>query len=86
MITFLATIFNQDGTELLTDVYVRVREVGEEIKSWDGSFEVDQPTIPVGQYRIKLDDGRSGEIWITKKSESDDGKTRMTFLGSGPLS
>ena len=86
MITFLATISNQDGTELLTDVYVRVRELGEEIKPWDGSFEVDQPTIPVGQYRIKLDDGRSGEIWITKKSATSAGETLVTFQGSGPLS
>ena len=38
-----------------------------------------------GRYRLKLDDGRSGDILITSMRVVSIAKTEATFEGSGPL-
>ena len=87
MTNFTATIYEQDGTtEVLKNIVVRIEEVGGHIRSWHGSFEIGDKHIPLGEYRIKLDDGRSGDIIISNMSTGSHGKTQMAFQGSGPLS
>ena len=89
MTNFKATIYEQDGTtEILKDIVVRIQEVGGNIKSWHGSFEIGDKPIPLdGQHRIiKLDDGRSGDILMTNMSAGSHGETQMRFEGSGSLS
>lgn len=88
MTNFKATIYEKDGTtEVLKDIVVRIQEVGGNIRSWHGSFEIVDKHIPLGgPYRIKLDDGRSGDIIISNMSTGSHGKTQMAFKGSGPLS
>ena len=89
MTNFKATIYEKDGTtEVLKDMVVRIEEVGGNITSWHGSLEIGDKPIPLdGQHRrIKLDDGRSGDILINNMSAGSHGETQMTFQGSGPLS
>lgn len=87
MTNFKATIYEQDGiTELLKDIVVTIQEVGGNISSWKGSFEIGAKHVELGQYRIKLDDGRSGDIVINNMSAGSGEETRMVFQGSGPLS
>ena len=88
MTNFTATIYEQDGTtEVLKNIVVRIEEVGGHIRSWHGSFEIGDKPIPLGgPYRIKLDDGRSGDILINNMSTGSHDETQMAFQGSGPLS
>lgn len=88
MTNFTATIYEQDGTtELLKDIVVRIQEVhGKTRSSWHGSFEIGDKHIPLGEYKIKLEDGRSGDVIISNMSTGSHGKTQMAFQGSGPLS
>jgi len=86
MKTFKATITKQDGSELLTDIYVRIGETDGDIKSWHGSFVVRKKPVELGQHTISLDDGRGGDILINGMSDSSAGETRVTFAGTGALS
>lgn len=86
MTNFKATIYRQDGGELLKDIVVKIQEVGGNIQSWEGSFEIGDKHIELGQYRIKLEDGRGGDIVINKMSAGSSGETRMRFQGSGARS
>ena len=87
MTNFKATIYEQDETtEVLKDIVVRIPEVGGNIRSWHGSFEIGDKHVPLGQYRITLDDGRSGDIIINNMSAGSHEEIRMTFQGSGALS
>ena len=87
MTNFKATIYEKDGTtEVLKDIVVWIEEVSGHIRSWHGSFEIGKPIPLEGQYRIKLDDGRSGDILMTNMSAGSHEEIRMTFQGSGALS
>ncbi len=70
------------------DVWVDVHDDGV-LKSWDGHFALDQPSpcdLMSGNLRIVLDDGRSGELFVTRiNTGADFSEINVDFQGTGPL-
>ena len=88
MTTYKATNYDQDGNELLADIPIQLQETGEGFPLWHGSFEADFAYVDLAekQYAIKLDDGRTGEIWTKALWILPTGRVQIPFQGSGPLS
>jgi hypothetical protein len=85
-----ATIF-QGERELLADLVVDLIE-GEggdlKFRFWEGiiTLEPSQYLDPGGPYRMRLDDGRTGEFVAESYSRSTDSPVAtVSFRGSGPL-
>lgn len=78
-----------DGSTVVSDVDVDVHvKERKGLKEWYGSFSVDTPSAlnQNDEYQIKLADGRSGRIFITRKTfSSSSGLTSVRFTGTGPL-
>ena len=68
------------------DVWLNVTE-GPSLKSWDGHFDLDQPSLDwiSGKFRIVLADGRSGEFFVTNMSTRSNSETSVDFKGTGRL-
>ena len=73
------------------DVWLDVTPTGKSYR-WDGYFDLD--VIPPGfspitpsRYRLVLDDGRSGDFFLTKGPvvSSDQEMTKVYFQGTGNL-
>ena len=81
-----ATIREGDTT-LLKDVTVYIEEITKSsgFRAWHGTLQLspDQHIELGGPYRIELDDGRSGAVFITISSPA---LTAVPFRGTGPLS
>ena len=58
-----------------------------DVPSWRGGFYLDEPGahIDPGEYRLVLEDGRSGEVVIGSVSLGMSNRTRVSFNGSGSL-
>lgn len=88
MAIFNAKIFEGDSVlleNIEVDLEVYVEPSG--LSSWDGWF-----TLPglkfselQGNYRLVLEDGRSGDMWIKKVAYHNSEETAVHFQGTGPL-
>jgi hypothetical protein len=79
-----------DGEKVLLDaikVYVDVRENPSSFQSWGGTFQLtgEAHIEPGGPYKLKLEDGRSGDIVVTNVTVSSYAPLRIVFTGTGPL-
>ena len=83
---YIATIRAGDTT-LLKGLTVYVEEITKPsgLTWWHGTIQLspEQHIELGGPYRIELDDGRSGNIFITRSSPA---LTEVPFRGTGPLS
>ena len=74
---------------LLEDLSVYIEEVTQPsgIKSWYGGFNLpdDQHIEQGGPYRISLEDGRTGDIFVMEVNMSSRLPTRVSFIGAGAL-
>lgn len=57
------------------------------LRSWYGFFQVEPVQLAEvgGPYRLRLADGRSGDILIKKITTSSDSPMQISFVGTGPL-
>ena len=69
---------------VLEDVQVSLNILN---KRWTGTFQLIkyQHFEPGEKFRLRLDDGRSGEIFIENEHSSSHGPTRLSFVGTGHL-
>ena len=68
------------------DVWLNVTQ-GPSLYRWDGHFVLDKSTRNwmSGNYRIVLEDGRSGEFFVKNLRPGTNSKTTVDFQGTGPL-
>jgi hypothetical protein len=78
------------GNTLLDAITVYVEEGTEPsgLHTWYGVFQVPAELViePGGPYRLRLDDGRAGDIIVNNVSISSTAPAQVSFVGSGPLS
>ena len=86
---FLKAEIHDGERTLLEDVSVYIKEVTEPsgIKSWYGGLRLhyDQRIEPGGPYRMSLEDGRTGDIYITEVKMTSPAPNNVWFRGTGPL-
>lgn len=77
------------GDEIILDgIEVWLNETqGPSLKTWDGHFDLDQPSVDLlsERFRIVLADGRSGEFFVTNISTGSNSETGVDFQGTGAL-
>ena len=79
----------KDETVVLDDLDITIYHArpAADMSSWRGSFYLDEPGayIDPGEYRLVLEDGRSGDVVIGSVSLGMSDRTRVSFNGSGSL-
>lgn len=64
---------------------------GGRLYEWHGQLELPSGAAPPefisvgGPYRLKLEDGREGDILVSRIGMSSHGSTSVEFQGTGPL-
>ena len=79
------------GDELVLedlDIALNIVRPDRDLPGWSGSFYLQDPGAciePGGAYRLVLEDGRSGEIIVSRLDLRSLKGTGIHFKGSGPL-
>lgn len=84
MVEIKGKIKDIEGNIIEDDIPICIEVVNRRnIKKWYGSFKTSKNLIMSQEkFRIELEDGRSGEIIITKQSPPS---TETEFMGTGAL-
>ena len=82
------TIIDNNGT-VLADTTIHIEHFPEGkgiLGDWHGTCDIPRKhQVSIGSYRLRLNDGRSGDIFVTSLEISSNNCETVAFEGSGQL-